>query len=96
MGIFKKSGKNVGDLIEERTRLAGQIIPILREQVRGNPADGKLHLELVKVLAMAGDLDEAKAESEIAMLKFPVSQRQPVWDLQAEIERLITNKRLGI
>ncbi len=96
MGLFKKSGKNVKDLIQERTRLARQVIPVLQEQVRLNPADGKLHLELVKALVMAEDLDEAKAESENALLKFPVAQCQPVREVQAEIERLLTNKRSGI
>ncbi|MFH0919297.1 MAG: tetratricopeptide repeat protein [Fibrobacterota bacterium] len=96
MGIFKKRTENIDKLIAERDRLAKEIIPILQEQVRNNPNDGKLHLELVKALAMAGQLDEAKAESNAAMLKFPVSLRQPVWNLQAEINRLIEQKRLGI
>jgi protein involved in temperature-dependent protein secretion len=96
MGIFKKRSEDVGDLIARRGQLLKEIIPLLQEQVRVNPSAGGVHLEYAKALAMAGELERAKAESEAAMLKFPVSQRQPVRDVQAEIERLIENRRLGI
>ena len=95
MGIFTKKTGNIDQLIAERERLAKEIIPILQEQVRNNPNDGKLHLEFVKALAMSGQLDEAKAESNAAMLKFPAALRQPVLNLQAEIDRLMERKRLG-
>lgn len=96
MGIFGKDEGNIGQLIAERDRLLREIIPMIQEQVLSHPADGKLHLELVKALAVAGELDKAKAECDEAMLKFPVPLRRPAWDLKAEIERRISNKRLGI
>ncbi|MBN2345530.1 MAG: hypothetical protein JXO51_04005 [Candidatus Aminicenantes bacterium] len=96
MGIFRKKEGNIEPLIAERDRLLREIIPVLQEQVRSRPADGDLHLELVKALAVAGELEKAKAEIEAAMLKFPVPLRRAAWDLKVEIERLITNRRLEI
>jgi protein involved in temperature-dependent protein secretion len=72
-----------------------EIIPILKEQIRNNPSDGKIHLELAKGLAMGGRLDEAKAECDKAMLKFPTSDRHEVWNLQKEIDKMIRKRDLG-
>jgi len=95
MGIFSRK-PDMADLIAKRDELARQIIPVLEEQVRTNPSDGLLHLELVKAFAMSNQLDAAKTQCEAAMLKLPVTGRQPALDLQAEIERLIEHRRLGI
>jgi len=100
MSFLKKGfGNNEKDkmdkLIEKRDQLLTDIIPVLQEQVRNNPSDGKLHLELVKALAMGELLDEAKVESNAAMLKFPVYDRKQICDVQALIDKLIRKRDLG-
>lgn len=96
MGFFTRKNEKLDKLIEKREQLAKQVLPVMQEQVRNNPDDGGLHLELVKVLAMSGRLDEAKKECERAMLKFSDSLCGPARNLQAEIDRLIKEKRTGI
>ncbi len=97
MSIFKRntSEDDIEQLTKERDQLLKEIIPILQDQVRNNPSDGKIHIELVKGLAMGGKLDEAKVESDKAMLKFPVSERGEIWKLQEEIDKLISKRDLG-
>ena len=97
MSLFGRNSSNdeMEQLIKKREELLKNILPVLQEQVRNNPSDGKLHMELVKGLAMGGKLDEAKVEGEAAMLKFPVSERGEIWKLQEEIDRLISKRNLG-
>lgn len=97
MSFFRKSHSDddVEKMTNERDHLLNEILPVLQEEVRKNPSDGKLHLELVKALAMGERLDEAKTECIAAMPKFSVSDLRQVQEMEIEINRLISKRDLS-
>jgi hypothetical protein len=81
-------------LIQERDRLAAELIPELRRAICGDPSSAELHIVLAKVLFDLGRLDEAQAECQAGLnLDYLVpTGRNLMYAIEAQQQR----KQIGL